>query len=410
MSEHRARGAVRHYAGVLTAETAIPAGKIMLEREAAMRGRRLAETMRDRLQQRRSPSRKRMRALIANPGGKFEWSDVPAPPPPGPLAAIVHPIAVATCDLDRAMGLGRTPFPLPMHFGHECVADVIAVGEQVTTVRPGDRVVVPFQISCGNCDKCRVGLTSNCAAVPPISMYGFGIVGGHWGGAFSDQLTVPFADGMLVPLPDGIDPVAAASVADNVSDGYRTIAAHLPGLLERSPDTDVLILSDLGRSTPFSASVALYAGMTALALGAREVHFLDRREHVRNEARTLALSAHRPGELRLLPKAPLVVDCTGINAGPRIGLRHTAPDGICVSPGGLTRSARIPIAEMYGRNASFHLARSHARTNIPLVLDLMLAGKLHPERVTTATGALDDAPSAIRRHVHGEDTKTILHE
>ena len=50
------------------------------------------------------------------------------------------------------------------------------------------------------------------------------------GRVIADQLAVPFADAMLVPLPDGIDVVAVASVADNVSDGYRHVAPHLPAL------------------------------------------------------------------------------------------------------------------------------------------------------------------------------------
>src|SRR6266702_185126 len=126
-----------------------------------------------------------------------------APPPPGPYGALVRPIAAATCDLDRPLALGATMFPLPLHLGHECVAEVLAVGDQVTGVQTGQRVVVPFQISCGACGPCAAGLTGSCSAVPPISMYGFGLGGGHWGGAFSDQLAVPYADAMLVPLPAG---------------------------------------------------------------------------------------------------------------------------------------------------------------------------------------------------------------
>jgi alcohol dehydrogenase len=57
-----------------------------------------------------------MRALSVSPGGRFSWRDVAAPESPGPLAAIVRPLAVATCDLDRPLALGRTPFPLPLHF------------------------------------------------------------------------------------------------------------------------------------------------------------------------------------------------------------------------------------------------------------------------------------------------------
>jgi alcohol dehydrogenase len=57
------------------------------------------------------------------------------------------------------------------------------------------------------------------------------------------------------------------------------------------------------------------------------------------------------------------------------------------------------------------VARTHARTLIPQVLDLMAAGRLEPERVTTHIAAMDDAPRAIRRHVlKGEATKTILVE
>jgi hypothetical protein len=66
-------------------------------------------------------------------------------------------------------------------------------------------------------------LTGNCRSVRPISMYGFGFAGGAWGGAFSEQVAVPYADAMLVPLPAGVDPVAVASVADTFSDAYRHI-------------------------------------------------------------------------------------------------------------------------------------------------------------------------------------------
>lgn len=349
-----------------------------------------------------------MRALTVGTRGRVEWAQAPVPPLPGPDGAIVHPIAVATCDLDRLLALGRTPFPLPLHFGHECVADVLSVGEGVTKVRPGDRVVVPFQISCGDCRPCRAGHTGNCASVPPVSMYGFGVGGGHWGGVVSDQLAVPYADAMLVPLPPGIDPAAAASVADNVSDGYRHVGPHAKMLGE--PDGEVLILAGIGRRPVFSASVPLYAGLVATALGAKGVHLFDSRDHVRRHAEQLGLTAHQPSELRQLATAPLVIDATGSPSGMRTALEHTAPDGICSSVGALHRTGRLPVALMFGRNATFHVGRTHARAVIPHVLELMSQGKLHPELVTTQLAGIDDAPGAITRHIRGEVTKTILVE
>lgn len=277
---------------------------------------------------------------------------------------------MATCDIDRAAELGKTPFPLPMHFGHECVAEVVEVGEQVITIRPGQRVVVPFQISCGTCGPCRNGLTSNCASVPPISMYGFGAAGGHWGGAYSDLLAVPYADGMLVPLPDSIDPAAAASVADNVADGYRAVAPHLPELLTREPQAEVLILAEIGRRPPFSASIVLYAGLVAQALGAGTVHLADQRPHIRRHAEALGLNPLSPRDLRGLRAVPLVVDSTGTAAGVRTAIEHTAPDGTCISLSSLAPTSRLPTALMYGRNVNYHLGRAHARSNIPAVPDL----------------------------------------
>jgi alcohol dehydrogenase len=351
-----------------------------------------------------------MRALVASPGGRLSWRAVPAPPPPRPQGALVHPIAVATCDLDRALALGATPFPLPLRFGHECVAEVLSVGDQVARVRPGQRVVVPFQISCGSCSPCLAGHTGNCASVPPISMYGFGLAGGHWGGALSDQLAVPYADAMLVPLPATLDPVAAASVADNVCDGYRHVAPFLPDLLRRDPDAAVLIVAGVTRRPVFSPSIPLYAGLVARALGARSVHLADTRPGVRDHAQRLGLLPLHPKELRRHRPAPLVVDGSAHPRGLRLALSNTAPDGVCSSAGTLHVRASLPVGLMYGRNVAFHIARTHARTHIPQVLQLMSEGRLHPEAVATTVASLEDAPGVLHEHVIGDATKTILTE
>jgi alcohol dehydrogenase len=241
-------------------------------------------------------------------------------------------------------------------------------------------------------------------------MYGFGITGGHWGGAVSEQLLVPFADAMLVPLPEGIDPVAAASVADNVSDGYRHIGPHLPGLLARDPASRVLILAASKPDSPFSASVPLYAGLVARALGASHVHFVDSRAKVRAQAASLGLISLPYSALDELPPAELVLSAVDTPKGLARALAHTARDGVCSSAGGLHSHARIPIGLLYGRNVSFHLGRTHARAVIPQVLDLMVSGRLAPERVTTYVAPMDEAPRAMREHTLGDSTKTILSE
>ena len=399
------RGWLRHYAGLMMPDAAT-ATRTSFERDAGERLHRLTAAVADRASG-AARSRPRMRALTAAPGARLRWREVAAPPPPGPHGAIVRPIAASTCDMDCPVMLGATPIALPLHLGHECVAEVLRVGERVTTVRPSDRVVVPFQINCGECAACRGGRTGSCTSVPPLSMYGFGAATGHWGGAFSDELAVPYADAMLVALPDGIEPAAAASVADNVCDAYRHIAPHLPAVLSADPDAEILILAAVSRRSLFTPSCPLYTGLIARALGARHVYFADARPGVRAQAERLGMRALDPRELRHRDPFPLVADVSVASLG--LALSSTAPDGICSSSGGLHRAARIPFLQMYIRNATLHVGRTHVRALMPKVLELMSQGALHPESVTTTVAPLDEAPRVLREHfLGGESVKTVL--
>jgi alcohol dehydrogenase len=398
-------GWLRHYAGLLSPDAAagIP---LTLERDRAKRARRLLQAVADGVRQRSRPTRGRMRALQVSAGGRLRFTDEPAPPLPGPYGAIVHPIAASTCDLDCPITLGRTLFALPLHLGHECVADVLAVGDRVMSVKPGDRVVVPFQINCGICAACRSGRTGSCTSVPPVSMYGMGLLAGHWGGAFSDELAVPYADAMLVPLPEGLNPVAAASAADNICDAYRHIAPHLPRLLAEDPDAEVLILAALSPRFEFSASVPLYTGLIARAYGARNVCLVDARLPVREQAERLGVEALHPRMLRRRAPARLVVDVS-VDRLP-LALSKTAADGICSSGGSFHRGARVPTLAMYVRNVSVHVGRTHARALIPDVLVLMQSRRLDAEPVITTVASIDDAPAVLREHCSKGGVKTVL--
>src|SRR5256885_3161929 len=97
--------------------------------------------------------------------GQLEWRDSEERTLTSDDAALVRPIAVATCDLDALIVSGNSPFPPPFVIGHEGVAEVVDIGDRVRSVAPGDRVVVPFQVSCGTCGACLQGHTGNCSTV-----------------------------------------------------------------------------------------------------------------------------------------------------------------------------------------------------------------------------------------------------
>src|SRR3990170_4969426 len=103
-----------------------------------------------------------MRHLVLRGPRHLVWEDIADPEPPGELAALVRPVATATCDFDHLLYAGSMPLPTPISIGHETVAVVTETGSSVSSVDVGDVVMVPFQISCGVCRHCRRGATSSC--------------------------------------------------------------------------------------------------------------------------------------------------------------------------------------------------------------------------------------------------------
>jgi threonine dehydrogenase-like Zn-dependent dehydrogenase len=320
--------------------------------------------------------------------GKLERLDVPAAEIQGAGEALVRPLAVATCDIDNMLVRGLWPGPVPM--GHEGVAEVTEVGDAVRGFAPGDLVVVPFQISCGECEMCRRGLMAYCSAHPELRdrsgvemKYGMGSGARNWGGFLSDSVRVPYADAMLVKLPGGVDPVAVASASDNIPDGYRTVA----GPLEENPGAPVLVVGGGG--------IALYAAGAALALGAESVDYVDR--DPRRLERAAAMGA-RPIEglpERLADSYPITVDASADPAGLLLAIRSTAVEGTCTSIGIYFQPTEMPLLRMYTKGITFKTGMAHARRDLPAVLDLVASGRLHPQLVTGVVADWGDAEDAL---------------
>jgi len=326
-----------------------------------------------------------MRALTRTDPGKLDWVEAPAPRLGGPGEAIVRPLVVTLCDIDRPMVDGRFPVPGPIPLGHEFVAEVVEIGEAVRCVRPGDRVIVPFQISCGACDRCRAGLTAHCRAVPPRSQYGFGAVGGNVGGAFADAVRVPFADGMLVPVPHGVAPEAVACASDNLGDGWRAVAPELA----RRPGADVLVLGGIG-------SVPLYAVAVAKATGAGRLDYLDDDPTRLRVAEALGARPLEGPIPERVGEYDLVVDGTLLDPrGLPCALRSLRPNGLCVGVTIYLQDPHVPYFELYSKGARFETGRVQARHVMPAVLDLVQSGRIDPRRVTQAVLPWEDAPEAV---------------
>lgn len=325
-----------------------------------------------------------MKQLVFVEPGKLEWQDAPEPQP-GPGQATVRPLAVSRCDLDIAMAaFGLFPGPYPV--GHEIAAEVLAVGAGVMRVRPGQRVAVPFQISCGTCRPC--GERHYAACEPNQARagaaFGFGESGGGHGGGLADMLVVSDADHLLVAAPDAISDIALATIPDNVIDAYRTV---VDGLRER-PGADVLIV---GGDAP---SISLYTILCARALGAGRIRYADS-----DQARLAAASdlgaeiTDLRGEFpHRLDRAPIVIAASLAVEGLHCAIRSTQAYGrLTVVTIHFAPQTPLPLLEMYTRGITFHTSRADSRRYLPEVLDLVAAGRLDPLAVPTTVVDWDRA-------------------
>ena len=326
-----------------------------------------------------------MRQLTCVEAGRLEWREVPEPRIAGDGEAIVRPLAVARCDIDRLLGSGLFPMSGPFAVGHECVGEITALGDAVRGLAIGQRVVVSFQVSCGRCARCRAGHSAVCEAMPTLSDYGMQPLSDtEYGGMLSDLIRVPFADAMLRPIAPHLEPVALASVSDNVPDGYRAVAPHLTA----RPGSEVLIVNH------GLASIPLYAVQAALALGASAVDFAS------DDAESLAIAERlgaRPVETDFAGRPPrtygIVVDAGVTPAGLAYAIRATEPEGVCQSvsfhPG---KTTPVPLGRMYTLGIRFHVGRCHAAALLTEVIALIERGALRPQSVTTQVVGWEDAP------------------
>ena len=230
---------------------------------------------------------------------------------------------------------------------------------------------MPFQIACGECDSCRAGRTGNCDSVP--ATLDVRLAGGPqtYGGFAADAVNVPYADAMLVPIPDGVEPTAVASLSDNIPDAWRTVA---PPLAE-APGSPVLIAMGAG-------SIALYSVAIAIALGAERVDVVGRRKRDRELAANLGANVLEEEFPDRVGFYPITVDASADPAGLSCALKSTDADGICTSIGIYFQPTEMPLLDMFTQGMTFKTGRPHVRTLMPDVLELVREGRFDPDPMT----------------------------
>ena len=157
-----------------------------------------------------------MKALVYHGPGAKAWEDVPDPVILDATDAIVRVDSTTICGTDLHILKGDTPEVASGRIlGHEAVGTVEEVGAGVTTVKPGDRVLVSCISACGRCQYCRESRAGQCTGG------GGWILGYMIDGTQAEYVRVPFADTSTYPLPEGASDEEILMLADILPTGYE---------------------------------------------------------------------------------------------------------------------------------------------------------------------------------------------
>ena len=323
-----------------------------------------------------------MRSLTYVQPGVVEWREAGEPRLEGDGEALIRPLAASTCEIDQQIIRGRTRLPGPFALGHECIAEVVDVGDAVAGIEPGQLCVVPWHICCGECARCRAGMTCHCEAVPRGAMYGMAVAG-HWGGLFDDLVRVPYAAAMVYPVPPGLDLASIVSASGHPNLAVEVLDQHL----RERPAARVLVLG--------ARSTGVYAVDVAVALGAAEVVYADTNPDRVELARRLGARAVDGMPQPELGEFDVVIDARYEADWLRAAVLMLTPEGICEVVGPYLEEVPLPLYEMYLRGVRLRANRGNVGVYIPRLLELVQAGRLHTEQMVSATLPWDDAAEAV---------------
>lgn len=162
-----------------------------------------------------------MKALVYQGPGKKGWLDVPDPKIEQSTDVIVQMDATTICGTDLHILKGDVPeVETGRILGHEGIGVITEVGDGVTRLAVGDRVILACVSSCGRCSYCRQGLYSHC--LDPEGMAGIGWIFGYMiDGTQAEFVRVPFAENSVYKVPEGITDAEGILLSDILPTGFE---------------------------------------------------------------------------------------------------------------------------------------------------------------------------------------------
>lgn len=365
---------------------------------------------------------------------------VPDPTILHPQDAILKVTACAICGSDLHLYDGMIPtMEKGDILGHEFMGVVVETGPEVRALRPGDRVVVPFNIACGQCFFCRNKLFSLCDnsnpnahmaeaayGYSPSGLFGYSHLFGGYAGGQAEYVRVPFADVGGFKVPEGMTDEQVLFLGDVFPTGYMAAenCAIVPG--------DTIAVWGCG-------PVGLFAIKSAFLLGARQVvgidRFPERLEKARVDCGATIINYEHTNVLEALKELTQgrgpdgCIDAVGMEAH-GVGLefwydrikqavmaqtdRPTAfreiikacRKGGAVSVPGVYGGFidKFPLGAAFNKGLTLRMGQTHTHRYMRALCERIMAGEIDPAFVITHRMSLDEAPQGYDMFAHKTDS------
>lgn len=382
-----------------------------------------------------------MKALVWHGKEDIRCDTVTDPRIEDPRDAIIKVTSCAICGSDLHLFHNMIPAMLPGDImGHETMGEVVEVGAAARgTLRRGERIVVPFTVTCGECEQCLRGNFSVCETTNrngeladaafghrTAGLFGYTHLTGGYPGGQAEYLRVPFADATHIKVPQGMPDEQALFLSDILPTGWQ---AAMQCDIE---PTDTVAIWGCG-------PVGQMAIRSAILLGAKQVVAIDRlpeRLSMAEAAGAIAIDFSRESVVETLNhltegRGPeKCIDAIGMESHVGLGQPDTVldrmkqmmllendrphvlremiyvcrPAGILSVPGvysGLVD--KIPFGIAMNKGLTFRMGQTHVKRWTGELTRLIEEGLLDPSFVITHTGRLEDGPEMYQRFRDKQD-------
>jgi threonine dehydrogenase-like Zn-dependent dehydrogenase len=386
-----------------------------------------------------------MKATVYHGKHDVRVERVPDPGILDPRDCVVKITSTAICGSDLHLYNGFVPTLMKGDIlGHEFMGEVVEVGPEVRTLKPGDRVVVPFPIACGACFFCRKSLHSLCEnsnpnawmaetlfGRSPCGIFGYSHMLGGYAGGQAEYARVPFADVGPLKIENGLTDEQVLFLSDILPTGY--MAAENCDI---QPGDTVAVWG--------CGPVGLFAIESAYLLGAERVIGIDRfAERLRRAEQVRALTidyeredvadvlneltggrgpdacvdavgmeAHSPSSLAAVDR---IKQALMIQTDRPIALRQAlraCRNGGTVSVAGVYGgfADTLPVGSMMNKALTIKTGQTHVQRYMRPLLDRIQKGEIDTTFVISHTLPLDEAPRGYDMFLKKEDgcVKVVL--